>query len=572
MMRTKSWVLLSTILVAAGVAASACSSSDRPHSGTDGQAGACDGPECGSSGQAGETAVLGSGGEAGAQAEPMAPACVPQGKTDLPDDMFVDSNCDGIDGDKSAAIFVSPNGNDNATGRFGAPVKSLSKGVALAASSGKAVYACIADYAENVVIDTKAVSIFGGYDCSDWSRGNARGTVKPASGIALTIQNTTGVTVDRMVFEAADATDPGSSSIAVQIARSNRVSLSHLELRAGDGAAGLAGGAVSAVTKRARTGADGAAGDYCNAALLDYKCTVKASNGGDGPASTCGGVTVYGGTGGAGAPYPSGKPVLGYAGAPGKKRYGAAGANGTDGEAGSAAALGFGTVSEAGYTPSNSGTDGSDGAVGQSGGGGNGGYSCHYESASLDQLADCIAGVGQDSFFYGSGGGQGGYGGCGGLAGHGGGGGGASIALLSINSVIALSWSSLSTGKGGDGGAPSDGVDGQRGGAGGKAGQPSPSALGTYTSLTTGEDGGPGGDGGRGGPGGPGGGGPSVTIVALGAAPTTQAVTFTPGAGGTGAPGLAGKDGASGESKELEVIASSSSDGGIDSSAGASGI
>lgn len=572
-MRTKSWVLLSAVLVAAGTAASACSSGPAHGSGGSGsEAGACQEADCGSAGQSGESSTIGSGGEAGAHGDPAPAACVPQGKTDLPDDSFTDSNCDGIDGDKTAAIFVSPTGDDKASGKFGAPVKSLVTAVALAASSGKAVYACNADYAENVVIDTKAVSIFGGYDCADWSRGNARATVKPASGVALTVRNSNGVTVDRMVFEAASATEPGSSSIAAQIVASDHVTLSHLELQAGDGAPGLAGAQVSAVTKRAQAGANGAAGDYCNNTIAGSHCTAKASSGGDGPATTCGGATVYGGSGGAAAPYPSGKPVLGYAGAPGRKRYGADGLAGVPGDAGVAASVGFGTVTETGYIASNSGTDGANGGIGQSGGGGNGGYSCHYEPFPSDAVADCIAGVGEDTYYYGSGGGQGGYGGCAGLGGHAGGAGGASIALLSINSTIVLSWSSLSTGNGGAGGVPSSGVKGQPGGLGGKAGKPSIYASGTYATLTAGEDGGSGGDGGPGGAGGPGGGGPSVTIVALGAAPTTKAVTFTPGAGGTGAPGLAGQDGASGESKEVEVIASPSLDGGVDSSAGASGI
>src|SRR5207247_11205022 len=40
------------------------------------------------------------------------PATCAPGATDKPDLGFVDSNCDGIDGDKANAIFVAPNGND----------------------------------------------------------------------------------------------------------------------------------------------------------------------------------------------------------------------------------------------------------------------------------------------------------------------------------------------------------------------------------------------------------------------------------------------------------------------------
>ncbi|HTA89761.1 MAG TPA: hypothetical protein VK745_09310 [Polyangiaceae bacterium] len=549
-MRTGSWVLLSAVVLAAGAAASGCSSGSAhgAATGADSQAGACQGSGC----DVALEQAAGAGGEAGADGESVtSAACVPQGGTDVPDDAFVDSNCDGIDGDKSAAIFASPDGDDKADGAFGAPVKSLAKAVELAASAGKAVYACVGDFTDNVVIDTKAVSIFGGYDCKDWSRSNARPTVKPASGIALTVRNATGVTVDRMSFVAATATDPSASSIAVEVAASNQVSLSHLELDAGDGAAGLAGETVSGLATSAQNGSPGGAGLECQAGLVS--CSVTRVEGGDGLPTYCGGTQVHGGTGGADGPYPRGYPSFGLAGTPGTSGSGYAGPSGLAGEPGVLATAGFGSVTDAGYVASNSGADGKNGENGQSGGGGTGGYSCYY---GANTEADCAAGNGQleSQYYYGSGGGQGGYGGCGGMAGHGGGAGGASIALLSINSTVSLSWSSLTTGSGGAGGVPSDGASGQLGGAGGKAGAPTSWALGMYAEFTNGQDGGSGGDGGHGGPGGAGGGGPSVTLVALGTAPTTEAVTFTPGAGGTGGPGLAGQDGASGESKEVEVI------------------
>jgi len=567
-MRTGSWVLFGVALFAAGTAISACSSSGSGWAaggvgaaGEGGEAGACADQRCASSG-----ATSSDGGESGAPASGDAPSCVPTGKDDSPDDDFEDSNCDGIDGDKAKAIFASPDGDDKASGEFGAPVKSLSTAVALAAKAGKAVYACIGDYTDNVVIDSQPVSIYGGYDCKDWSRGNARPTVTAPSGLPLFIRNAHGVAVDRMVFVAPSATDAGSSSIAAQVAASDQITLSYLELDAGDGAPGLAASAAASFASSAKSGADGSAGTDCNSSLSSSPCNLTTMGGGDSGSNSCGSTTVHGGTGGAGAPYPKGTPQTGSAGAPGNKKSGSAGVPGAAGRAGNPADLGFGSVTEAGYVASNAGADGADGAIGQSGGGGDGGYSCHYESFTSDAHADCVAGIGQTQFFYGSGGGQGGFGGCGGAAGHGGGGGGASIALLSVNSTISLSWSDLSTGKGGAGGAPSDGSAGQKGGAGGKGGKPSSYALGVYATLTAGGDGGPGGDGGHGGAGGPGGGGPSVTIVALGRAPVTHAVTFTPGAGGTGAPGLAGHDGASGESKEVEVI------GGDDGAAGGAGM
>ena len=51
---------------------------------------------------------------------PAHAACSP-GAQDKPDLGFADSNCDGIDGDKAAARFVAPAGNDANDGSFGHP-------------------------------------------------------------------------------------------------------------------------------------------------------------------------------------------------------------------------------------------------------------------------------------------------------------------------------------------------------------------------------------------------------------------------------------------------------------------
>jgi len=50
-----------------------------------------------------------------ATAPAHAAGCAP-GSADKPDLGFVDSNCDGVDGDKAHAIFVAPGGDDNADG------------------------------------------------------------------------------------------------------------------------------------------------------------------------------------------------------------------------------------------------------------------------------------------------------------------------------------------------------------------------------------------------------------------------------------------------------------------------
>ena len=56
---------------------------------------------------------------------------------DVPDTMFVDNNCDGIDGDASNAIFASPNGDDTFAGTSENPVKTVSQAIKLAQQQSK---------------------------------------------------------------------------------------------------------------------------------------------------------------------------------------------------------------------------------------------------------------------------------------------------------------------------------------------------------------------------------------------------------------------------------------------------
>lgn len=559
-MRTGSWVFLGVVLLASGAGVSACSSSSGGSSGGSGgsgaEGGACDGAGCGDGGEAqvhGTPHPNGDAGSGGAPDEPGPPACVPVGKGDSPDDAFEDSNCDGIDGDKSKAVFVSPDGDDGFEGVFGSPVKTLGKAVELASDQSKDVYVCVGEYADGIVIDTKPVSIFGGYGCADWSRSNARPKVAPSAGVPLTVKNASGVTIDRMAFESAVATTPGESSVAVLVVTSADVHLSHAQVDAGDGAPGVSGAATTAVTKAAKSGADGQDSAACNLSLDG--CKQAQPKGGSQALMSCGATSVRGGFGGAGATKLINPPLpgMGLGGLPGALKSGADAGPARPGKAGAPGAVGFGAVDVDGYSPANAGADGAIGQVGDSGGGGDGGLACNYYDWDASECQTSVS-INNSYSWWGGGGGQGGYGGCGGAGGHGGGGGGASIAVLSLNSTLAISWASLSTATGGVGGAPSDGSLGQSGGAGGKGGKPAASNLSSFRNVTAGQDGGYGADGGKGGPGGPGAGGPSITIVALGDVPITQAVTLTPGAGGKGAVGLDGKDATSGESADVKVV------------------
>ena len=85
------------------------------------------------------------------------------GAPDAPEINFVDSNCDGIDGQQSAAIFVSGSiGNDNNPGTMNQPVKTIAEGVSQAQLQGKTavMVAGGSTYNESVSI-SNGISLFG---------------------------------------------------------------------------------------------------------------------------------------------------------------------------------------------------------------------------------------------------------------------------------------------------------------------------------------------------------------------------------------------------------------------------
>src|SRR5262245_52374067 len=79
-----------------------------------------------------------------------------------PDLAFVDSNCDGIDGDETDAIFVARSGSDQNRGTKAAPKREIKAAVTAAALAGKDVYAAAGDY-DNRVETVSGVNIYGGY-------------------------------------------------------------------------------------------------------------------------------------------------------------------------------------------------------------------------------------------------------------------------------------------------------------------------------------------------------------------------------------------------------------------------
>lgn len=507
-------------------------------------------PDAGAS-RARLVAVVADAPGAGAQdAGPEAPTCAPEAGRDEPDDAFVDSNCDGIDGDESAAVFVAPTGADTASGAKASPVQTLARGIELAAAKGKSVYVCNGEYAENLVISKAVVSVYGGYDCdAGWKRVPGRAVVKPLAGVALTIDAAPGpIVIDRLSLRAASAAKASDSSIAVVVTGTDDARFVHDEIIAGDGADGEPGAVLPAPRWEAQApAADGKDVDGAVGCRVDASGAPASSNpagcalifmGGAAPSRACpSGDRVQGGLGGFGANRALG--VMAGSGGTGTPA-GTPGIDGAAGKPGAGATSGFGTAANGRYVATNGGADGEAGHAGHAGHGGGGGLSFF----SSDALGS--------PFVVGAGGGQGGFPGCAGVGGKGGGAGGASIGILSDGRTISLAQVEVFTGRGGHGGAGSSGTSGQPGGHGGRGGYGVTRVAGGTASMDDGAPGTSGGDGGAGGDGGSGAGGPSIGVV-FGAIAHLDHVDFylgRPGSGGR-APASVAPDGLGQETYSL---------------------
>ena len=439
--------------------------------------------------------------------------------TDRPDLMFLDVNCDGIDGEVAIGVFVDgASGSDTNPGTMISPLKTIQAAIDQAASDRFDVYVSEGSYMETLSL-ADGVSVFGGYRADQgWAR-SSDAVVEIAGGTeAVTGSGVRNLELQLLTIRSSNATTPGGSSIALRFARSSDITLRALDVTAGagasgmDGTAGMSGGAGS-------SGAGGRAG--CEESGL-FCANCSRPLGGAGGGSSCGRLGGKGGDSGRsnGGGTAGAVGIVGTTGGRGgaSRGDGVAGSNGTPGAAGSNGMAGanFGMLSESGYAGAagGSGTTGDHGNGGGGGGGGGGGTN------------------GCDS--YGSSGGGGGGGGCGGTTGMGGTGGGASIALALWSTVAAVSDTDFHTGPGGTGGS---GGDGGAGGAGGSGGNGGPyGGSGEQDDGGDGARGGNGGNGGNGGHGGGGGGGPAIGVACGGTSglSTDAGNTFDVGAAGGG--------------------------------------
>ena len=467
-------------------------------------------------------------GDGALDAQDCAPAdpAIGPGFLDVPDLAFVDSNCDGIDGDEKDAVFVSPQGKDTDPGTKAAPKRQIQAAVAAAAATGRDVYVAAGAYGR-VELRT-GVGIYGGFRPDGWSRGLLVVTSITGAPEGVFASAATGVVLQHLTVRGEPERGPDRSVYGIRLLSGSSVKLQRVAVSASGGRLGVAGFDGNAGV-RGDDGGNGTIGS-CDGG--------RDGRGGAGGASPSGGRGGRGGDGGAEGANPGKAGSLGETGTPAgaggaassfglSAEDGKPGANGDGGNPGSNGEGGGNTAAVArNHWAGQDGSSGTDGARGEGGGGGGGG-------GGQGGLANHGSG---------NGGGGGGGGGGKGVGGKGGGAGGGSFgAFLHDSTAIFSHASSIKSGNGGTGGP---GGDGGLGGGGGGRGS---GAIHCSDEIGNGGNGGLGGPGGRGGGGGGGAGGPSVGIYKAGASQATATDSTvsigSPGAGGAGGAGGKGAGG-----------------------------
>lgn len=454
---------------------------------------------------------------------------------------FLDTNCDGVDGDIAKATFVATSGTDSAAcGTMAAPCKTIQYGIDKT-SAGNYVLVAGGTYPEAITLKN-GVSVYGGYSAADWSRSTSNavtvtGALDSGHGWAVRGTNISAETIlNQITFVAPAATSAGASSVGIACTTCNGLHVAYATVQAKAGQAGTNGTAGNSGSV-GMSGGTGASGNGRSAGsggsrTCSFGTPPRGGNGGEGGGwhlTSCG--SRRGSNGSAGASW---SPASGGGGAGGEYKKGLTcqvggsaknGGNGGGGSTGTA-----GTNGGPGARPSISanrltggvGANGLNGTHGSAGGGGGGGAG---------------------NFTYtGGGGGGGGAGGCAGRLGTGGMGGGGSVGVLLQSSpsakVANTIISTSNAGKGGNGGSGGSGAVGAGGGSGVYSG-----------SDGRGGNGGSGGNGGRGGHGGGGAGGDSVCILTYGgtvSAGNRGGTTCTNGSAG-GAGTSSGNNGPTGQ-------------------------
>ena len=506
---------------------------------------------------------------------------------------YVDSDCDGVDGDVASAIFVRA-GELAGNGSLAAPFGTITAAIAKldksgpAATSATPILVAGGVYEEAVVV-AKGMVLHGGY-ADDFS---ARDIVlyptlivadvgAPGTVTAIGIDAATEVVGFTII--GWDATSAGAATYGLYVRDStSALVVANCVVVGGRAAAGAPGG-NGTPGGGGGSGANGANSRECATNDCSGAAEIQAG-GAAGTNGTC--ASAVGCVGmeaedespqiksspAAGCTYAAGGVVGKYNGLPVEAcKYdfspqgNQVGGDGTDGGDGGDGNSGAGCTDSDGVITNGlwQGGVGTGGAGGGAGVGGNGGAAGGW--ATNEKLATCtVPALGANFGDLGGSGGGAGAGGCGGGAALAGASGGASFAAFVAprsGSHPRLEYNTIVRGGGGAGGAGGNGGTGGRGGNGGRGGTAGWPAWG----AGIGGSGGRGGDGGDAGGGGGGCGGPSYGIAGPGIAAATYTAgnrfTLTDGVSTSGRGGVgglsagagAGSAGVAGESKNVKAF------------------
>jgi hypothetical protein len=435
-------------------------------------------------------------------------------------DNFVNDDC---------GVFVRADAaNLTGDGSKEKPYKTVQ--AAIDGANGKAIFVCANDPFIETPKASKALYIYGGFDCAkDWSWNiAARTTITgKADEVTFTVaKSVKDATIWNLAVKAPAATKDSGSSIAMAI-DDVKATLTRCDVTAGSGKDGLQGTSYTVSAMAGATAPALSVADACVAPFAaDFGKTMcdgaKTDGGAGGLGGTSGVDNDHGQTGLDGLPMGAGGkggPGDGQTDSPSACMPGFLGTNGGVGKVGSKGLSSKNTLTLTGVM-GGSGGDGNPGGAGQGGGGGGGARAGKFCGLAGNPING-----------FGAGGGGGGAGGCGGLGGGGGQLGGSSIAVLSLGTQLKLTEVTLTTGqggKGGGGGLAQAGGDAGLGGLGGKK---------SLVGSVNGCPGGNGGDGGDGGNGGGGRGGHSIGVAFAGTPTTKLTLTLVGGLAGDGADG-----------------------------------
>ena len=250
-------------------------------------------------------------------------ACTVAPGIDSPDDTFADSNCDGIDGDRALAIFLSPTGSDAASGLTSTtPVGSFTRAFALFAANPTRVQILVGNgtYATSAELAIPSgVGIYGGYGTGFTTRTDTRAQILASSSTAVRAALLTSSTViDRVNLTTANQTTASAATATLVVTDSGDfLSLRFVTVLAGRGGDGVPGtpgsrgadGAAGVAGSGSSGGAGGAVGGGAGATGSN-RSAGSAGNAGAGGSCGTGGAAGAG-SGGAGLGCGDGDPVAG---------------------------------------------------------------------------------------------------------------------------------------------------------------------------------------------------------------------------------------------------------------------